>query len=82
MFVRRDSLVAALSQKLLVVECGENSGTMYAVKEAVKLKRDIACVNLVDMKFDGNEIVMNEYGAKGITNYCDWGRFLAGLPKE
>lgn len=76
MFVRRDTLVAGLSQKLFVVECGLNSGTMYTVKDASKLGRQIGCMNLVDMKFEGNENIMTEYGAQGVTNYGDWKSFL------
>lgn len=76
MFVRRDTLVAAFSQKLLVVECGLKSGTMYAVNESAKLGRPIGCLSLDDLQFDGNENIITEKGGQRIVGYTDWGQFL------
>lgn len=75
-FVRRDTLVAALSDKLFVVECGLNSGTMYAVTDAVKMERPIGCFHPNDITFEGNAYIMTEYNADSITVYSDWDRFL------
>ena len=60
-FVRRDTLVAALSDKLFVVECGLNSGTMYAVTDAVKMERPIGCFHPNDITFEGNGLIIKQY---------------------
>ena len=75
-FVRRDSLVAALSDKLFVVECGLNSGTMYAVKDAVKMKRPIGCFYPNDVSFEGNMFIVQQQNGYPITVYSDWNQFL------
>ena len=42
-YLRRDSLVAALSDVVVVIECGEKSGTMHTVEYALKMHKPIAC---------------------------------------
>lgn len=42
-YVRRDSLIAAISDAIVVIECGEKSGTMQTVDAAIKMKKPIAC---------------------------------------
>lgn len=42
-FVRRDSLVAAISDGITVIECGVSSGTMHTVTAAMKMKKPLAC---------------------------------------
>ena len=42
-YLRRDSLVAALSDVIVVIECGEKSGTMHTVEAAMKMHKPIAC---------------------------------------
>lgn len=42
-YLRRDSLVAAISKGIVVIECGEESGTMYTVESALKMKKPISC---------------------------------------
>ena len=43
-FVKRDLLQAMIADKILVVDCDAKSGTMYAVREGVREKKDIACI--------------------------------------
>ena len=42
-YVRRDSLIAALSDGVVVIECGEKSGTMHTANAAIKLHKPLAC---------------------------------------
>lgn len=42
-YVRRDALVAALSDGILVIECGVKSGTMHTVESAIKMNKPIYC---------------------------------------
>ena len=42
-YLRRDSLVAALSDVVVVIECGEKSGTMHTVEYALKMHKPVAC---------------------------------------
>lgn len=42
-YVRRDALVAALSDGILVIECGVKSGTMHTVESAIKMRKPIYC---------------------------------------
>lgn len=43
-FVKRDLLQAMIVDKILVVDCDAKSGTMHAVREGVREKKDIACI--------------------------------------
>ena len=63
-YVRRNSIVAALSDVLLVVECGLNSGTLYTVDSSYKMNRIIGCYMPSDKKlgdFSGNEYILKKY---------------------
>ncbi len=42
-YLRRDAVIAALSDGVLVIECGEKSGTMHTVDAAIKMNKPIAC---------------------------------------
>lgn len=42
-YLRRDSIIAAISDGVLVIECGEKSGTMHTVDAAIKMNKPIAC---------------------------------------
>lgn len=67
-FVARDKIQAQLSNKVLVVDCEEKSGTMYAVKEGVRLKKDLGCIvrAKADKLSSGNQYILDELGAKRI----------------
>ena len=40
-FIERDITLANLASKVIVVDCKENSGTMYAVKRAITLGKPV-----------------------------------------
>ena len=68
-FLRRDSLVAALSDVVAVIECGEKSGTMHTVDDAIKMKKPIACY-YTDRggDYSGNKKLLNNGSAKRLTS--------------
>lgn len=73
-FVERDSLIAALSDITIVVECGVKSGTMHTVDAAAKLKRKIACYMPADLSkgsYDGNLYMVQSLGAIPLKNTED-----------
>ena len=61
MFVKRDALMAELSDAVIVIEKGTGSGTMHTVREALKRGKPVGCYQpegrlpdaLVDMKVRG-----------------------------
>ena len=70
-YVRRNSIIAALSDTLLVVECGMNSGTLYTVESSHKIKRIIGCYMPSDKTqgdFSGNEYVIKKYAGYKIDS--------------
>lgn len=65
-FVERDGLIAALADTTVVVECGENSGTMHTVRKAAELHKPIACYWPVDFTkgtYDGNVYMIERMNA-------------------
>lgn len=73
-FIDRDSLIAALSDIVIVVECGINSGTMHTVNAARKLNKPTACYYPVDLSqgiYDGNVYMVNNLSAKALRNTED-----------
>ena len=43
-FVARDRIQAMLSDKIVVVECEEKSGTMHTVKAGMEYEKSLACI--------------------------------------
>ncbi len=43
-FIKRDRLMAAISDSILVIEAGENSGTSYTVEAALEFGKTVFCV--------------------------------------
>ena len=74
-----DALVAALSDKVFVLECGIKSGTMHTVKHALKMRKPIAVLDGVDLigDFSGNEEIMNKSLGVKISNEDDLDRFIS-----
>lgn len=73
-YIERDAIVAALSDVVIVVECGVKSGTMHTVDAAKKYNRVIVCYYPTDMKkgdYSGNEYIINERGGIKITDNDD-----------
>ena len=77
--VQRDALVAALSDKVFVLECGIKSGTMHTVKHAVKMRKPIAVLDGADSigDFSGNEEILNKSLGVKISNEDDLDRFIS-----
>lgn len=42
-YLRRDAIIAAISDAICVIECGVDSGTMHTVDYAINMKKKIAC---------------------------------------
>ena len=63
-YVKRDNIIAALSDSIFVVECGIESGTMHTVKFANDYQRQIYTY-LPDERpedsYDGNEFILQKY---------------------
>lgn len=72
-YVERDRLTAALSDGLLVLECGMRSGTMQTVKAAVSLGRPLACLFPGDGETaaEGNLYMRDHYSAVVVRNSAD-----------
>ena len=77
--VQRDALVAALSDKVFVLECGIKSGTMHTVKHALKMRKPIAALDSTDSisDFSGNEEILNTSLGIKISNEDDLDRFMS-----
>lgn len=71
-FLRRDSLVAAISDVVVVIECGEKSGTMHTVDAALKMKKTIACY-YTDRggDYSGNKKLLDRGSAKRLITPDD-----------
>lgn len=73
-FIDRDSLIAALSDAVIVIECGTNSGTMHTVSAANILQKPTACYYPIDLSkgtYDGNVFMVDKLNAKALRNTED-----------
>lgn len=78
-FVERDAIIAALSEKVFVIECSENSGTMQTVEDAKKYGRPIAFYNtdsINEESFGGNKKISDEKIGYAIDSFDDLQIFL------
>lgn len=65
-YVNRDKIVAAFCDSILVIECGEKSGTMHTVQAANKYERQIYAFlpdNLPKDSFGGNKLILTNKDA-------------------
>ena len=64
-FVKRDLLQAMIADKILVVDCDAKSGTMHAVMEGVREKKDIACIvrKQEEKTGSGNQYAIDNFAA-------------------
>lgn len=69
-FVARDKIQAQLSDKILVVDCEEKGGTMYAVREGARLNKDLGCIvrTKIPVISSGNQCMIQDYHADGIKS--------------
>lgn len=68
MFVVRNSIVAALSQTLLVTEAAHGSGSRHTFSNAIELQRTVACVpgNITSPMSDGTNQWIRDGGGQGV----------------
>ena len=81
-FIARDRLMAEIANAVIAIECGENSGTMLTVRAAHRLGKRLGCLMPADTAaggFEGNLLMVSEYGAEGIRNIRELKRFLDTL---
>jgi len=76
--VQRDLIIAALSHKIISLQCGINSGTMHTIEAAYKMHRPIGCYTPSKMEgdFEGHKKAMFSYNAKEIKSFEDLDEFL------
>lgn len=84
-FVRRDALTAALSDKLLVIECMKASGTMHTVDAAVEMEKTIGVLQLEEVyignapdmeSYSGNLALIDDKVGQAIMNPPQMAKFL------
>lgn len=81
-FIARDRLMAEIADTVIVIECGEYSGTMHTVRAAYGLGKRLGCLVPADTAaggFEGNFLMIGEYGAEGIRNTRELKTFLDTL---
>ena len=78
-FVARDRIQAMLSDKIVVVECEEKSGTMHTVKAGMEYKKPLACIIRVKESVlpSGNQWMLKN-GAAGLKGENALRRFVEG----
>ncbi len=64
-FVERDSVQAELANKICVVTCKKDGGTMHTIKAAYKRKKQIGVI----CDSDGNKYAMKEMNAKQLKDF-------------
>lgn len=78
-YIRRDSIVAALSDAIFIIEAGLKSGTLYTAETAHKLNRPIACYipsNRAEGDFSGNDLLIQKKYATKISSKIELIDFL------
>lgn len=78
-FIARDKLTAEIASAVIVVQCGESSGTMHTVRAAHKLGKKLGCWIPADPSigdFGGNILMTEKYGATGIRSIDGLKEFL------
>ncbi len=78
-FIARDKLMAEIASAIIVVQCGEASGTMHTVRAARELEKKLGCwipMNPDIGDFSGNHLMVSDYGATGIQSIAELKGFL------
>ena len=81
-FIARDKLMAEIASAVIVVQCGESSGTMHTVKAARELGKKLGCwipANPDIGDFGGNHLMVADYGATGIQSITELIGFLDAI---
>lgn len=79
-FIRRNEIIAALADGVIVVESKINSGTLITATHALKLKKNLFTfpADLYDDNFSGNNFLLTQ-GAHCILNFNDLKKFYPNL---
>lgn len=83
-YIERDTLIAALSDAVIAIECKVESGTMHTVDAAEKMKRKLACYYSEDKTkgdYSGNYYMIKNKTAVGVSDTDDLKVFLDSLDK-
>ena len=82
--VQRDALIAALSNKIITLQCGEKSGTMHTLDTAHTLSRPIGCYmpSIQEGDFAGHTYAISKYKASALKSFDDLDTFLESSPEK
>lgn len=70
-YVERDVIIAAISDATIVIECGEKSGTMHTVENAIKINRLVGAYWNSDREkgnYTGNEMILKNKNTYKLEN--------------
>lgn len=76
-FVKRNELIAMLSEKIIVVQAGKNSGAIYTAEVAMKYKKDVLAVP--NSIYDSFSTGSNELIFKGAKPYINIGSIIKNI---
>ena len=84
-FAYRDRIQSGLSDRVLVIETDVKGGTMHTVRFSKRQQRQLGCINhrerfLSEKKTRGNQMLIREGTAVGISDSEELGRFVRGIP--
>lgn len=81
-YLERDRMLAALSDGVIVLECGMNSGTMKTVEAAVGLDRPVGCIRFSGGSglSDGCGYIVGKMNAADIGSGRALREFLSDIP--
>ncbi len=84
-FAYRDRIQSGLSDRVLVIETDVKGGTMHTVKYSHQQQRPVGCINhpeqfLSASKTRGNQMLIGDGAAVGISDQEELGSFIMGLP--
>ena len=84
-FAYRDRIQSGLSDRVIVIETDVKGGTMHTVKYSRQQQRPLGCINhpeqfLSASKTRGNQMLIEEGAAVGISDPDELGSFIRGIP--
>ena len=84
-FAYRDRIQSGLSDRVLVIETDVKGGTMHTVKFSQQQERPLACIShpqqfLSASKTRGNQMLIDDGAAVGISDQQELESFIRGLP--
>lgn len=81
-FVQRDKIQAMLSDKVIVVDAEQKSGTMHTAKYAMQLAKPLGCFVETNGKLspEGNQFLIDKHKARGVRDTKELMEFV-GQPE-